>query len=76
MSQTRIICPHCGMEPKWLEHFSLVPEHSFAGRRCEGSHQVPRNSESDRRPLWKDDNGEADESRGREKAILRGDANA
>jgi hypothetical protein len=56
-------CPHCGMtyDPrdvpphlKSVEH--LVPEHFFNHpERCPGSWQNPRNAESDRRPLWKDE---------------------
>ena len=50
----KMICPHCGMEPKALVDYHLIPEHSLENRKCPGSGQIPRNAESDRRPLWKE----------------------
>lgn len=42
-----IMCPHCG----WLfDATGLVPDHDVP--QCPGSHQNPRNPETDRRPLW------------------------
>ncbi len=47
------MCPHCGWryDPR-RDH--LVPQHGCEGHaiRCPGVGQNPRNSESDRRPLW------------------------
>ena len=46
------MCPHCGW--KYEGRGGLVPIHFTAnpGGRCQGSGQVPRNAESDKRPLW------------------------
>lgn len=62
---TELMCPHCGFryDPNgvpWHLHCSverLVPEHFLDGGpgRCPGSWQNPRNPESDRRPLWRDE---------------------
>lgn len=46
------MCPHCG---RLLKPASLTRKHQYEGSLCPGSHQNPRNPESDRRPLW---NGE------------------
>ncbi len=54
------MCPHCGQ--LWSaravhKHGHLIPEHNFPLKgtdKCPGSGQVPRNPESDMRPLWKD----------------------
>jgi rubredoxin len=47
-----LMCPNCG----WLykERPGLVPDHELElpSEKCPGSGQVPRNPESDRRPLW------------------------
>lgn len=57
-------CPHCGMTyrredvPWHLRSVdNLVPEHFTANHpeRCPGSWQAPRNAESDRRPLWSEE---------------------
>ena len=48
------MCPHCGQTFSVLVNYHLIPEHSFDGKRCPGTLQIPRNKESDRRPLWKD----------------------
>lgn len=47
-----LMCPHCG----WMfVEDRVVPAHRWKLRTCPGSGQVPRNPESDRRPLWKDE---------------------
>lgn len=49
-------CPHCG--ELYSERNQLIPTHQYpkrSGRLCPGSGQTPRNAESDRRPLWKDE---------------------
>jgi hypothetical protein len=50
------MCPHCGklFPPSQLAH--LIPIHAYPqpGSRCPGSEQIPRNSLTDLRPLWKD----------------------
>lgn len=62
---TIMACPHCGREYSQRACKPLVPEHGYSPPRrgveiavtamvCPGSGQVPRNAESDRRPLWKD----------------------
>lgn len=51
----KLKCPHCGLVYARKRGIWLVPRHKYAGRRCEGSGQVPRNPESDKRPLWKDE---------------------
>jgi|ERR1700722_2987244 len=52
-----MMCPHCGKTYPKLYADRLVPVHKYPnnGTRCPGSEQTPRNSESDRRPLWKDE---------------------
>ena len=50
------MCPYCGEISGRLK-FSLIRIHHFpllSGEKCPGSEQIPRNPESDRRPLWKD----------------------
>ena len=61
-----LMCPYCGWkyDPQSFSEpgddgrpFALVPTHaamSPAEITCPGSEQHPRNPESDRRPLWKD----------------------
>ena len=44
----KMICPHCGMEPKALVDYHLIPEHSLENRKCPGSGKVPRNAGTDR----------------------------
>jgi len=58
-TRTLVMCPHCG------ELFSarnqLIPTHDYpkpCRSVCPGSGQVPRNPESDNRPLWKDEKHE------------------
>jgi len=55
-SITPSMCPHCG---KLFARagLALIPIHADHGngdrpRECPGSGQLPRNPESDRRPLW------------------------
>jgi hypothetical protein len=51
-------CPHCGREYSAKACKPLVPKHGLCAERitvCPGSGQVPRNAETDRRPLWKDE---------------------
>ncbi len=62
-------CPHCDREFSASGYTAaavpvackpLTPIHSWTAPddksyRCPGSEQTPRNAESDRRPLWKDD---------------------
>lgn len=60
-----LMCPHCGWQydpaeeekrRKTFNH-SLVPTHDYpkmCRSVCRGAGQIPRNPESDRRPLWKD----------------------
>lgn len=48
-----LMCPNCG----WCypaRVLGLVPDHELElpSELCPGSGQVPRNPESDRRPLW------------------------
>jgi hypothetical protein len=55
----RCICPHCGeiFEFAALRNGALIPTHEFprpCRAVCPGSGQVPRNPDSDKRPLWKD----------------------
>jgi len=54
-------CPHCGWQFDARES-RLVPSHKWLDARnfaegdlCPGIGQVPRNPESDKRPLWKDE---------------------
>jgi hypothetical protein len=51
-------CPHCGFtyNPRRYGH-DLTPVHAYPSpdTECPGSKQVPRNAESDFRPLWKDE---------------------
>lgn len=51
----RAMCPHCGETfDGWPE---LIPTHDWpklTRQVCPGSKQIPRNSGSDRRALWKD----------------------
>lgn len=56
------MCPHCGWtyQPDG-DGWSLVPTHDFpkpARAVCPGSQQTPRNAQTDRRPLWKDEKAE------------------
>ena len=61
-------CPHCGKVYANLRS-SLIPDHPCVVERdwpgnyvmiqCPGSGQYPRNAESDKRPLWKDEKKEA-----------------
>jgi uncharacterized membrane-anchored protein YjiN (DUF445 family) len=53
-----MMCPHCG----WTydpavegDSYNLVPDHWFRGEECPGHNQHPRNAESDKRPLWRDE---------------------
>jgi hypothetical protein len=50
-------CPYCGREYSMRACRPLIPIHEFPEPSlvCPGSNQYPRNAESDRRPLWKDD---------------------
>lgn len=58
------MCPHCGRLFTYAECgradiAGKIPDHAFpwtpvGGRLCPGSGQQPRNPESDRRPLWKE----------------------
>jgi len=53
----RPMCPHCGelFAPEIMT--GLIPTHDFpkpCRTVCPGSGQHPRNSLSDKRPLWKD----------------------
>jgi hypothetical protein len=53
-----LMCPHCG---KLVRPGTLVPVHDWpilCRQMCPGSGQIPRNPESDARPLW---NGERNE---------------
>ena len=47
------MCPHCG----WIFAGTtrLVPKHDIDSIPCPGSEQNPRNPDSDKRPLWKDE---------------------
>lgn len=54
-------CPHCGWVYDPEKHkfrFGAVPTHDFqklCRSVCPGSSQAPRNAETDKRPLWKDE---------------------
>jgi hypothetical protein len=51
-------CPHCGREYSPQACKPLIPTHDWpppCRAVCPGSGQIPRNAETDRRPLWKDD---------------------
>jgi len=58
-------CPHCGREYSQRACRPLVPVHKIKQynshtcdkrlEQCPGSGQVPRNAETDMRPLWKDE---------------------
>lgn len=56
-TMTKLKCPHCGKLFHPHRCRPLTPKHSTAGVACPGSEQQPRNAETDRRPLWKDDPG-------------------
>lgn len=48
----QVMCPHCGKLFDWA---SKVPTHDYpppCRSVCPGSGQLPRNPETDRRPLW------------------------
>lgn len=57
MTEPRWKCPHCGRLFTILIG-RLIPIHelpdTLTNIRCPGSQQTPRNTDSDRRPLWKD----------------------
>lgn len=44
-----VMCPYCG--DLFRARTGLIPEHGV-GANCLGSLQIPRNPESDGRPLW------------------------
>lgn len=49
------MCPHCGRLFTQLVKGRLIPTHDHpppCRAVCPGSGQNPRNSETDRRPLW------------------------
>jgi hypothetical protein len=51
----KIMCPHCGQV--FASSAPLIPTHDWpkpCRQVCPGSGQIPRNPETDRRPLWKD----------------------
>lgn len=50
------MCPHCGWRFD-IARGRLVPPHGCEGHavQCPGTGQNPRNPESDKRPLWKDE---------------------
>lgn len=59
-------CPQCGWtydpatespaKGDWGSAWELVPTHSSLTRAiCPGSQQHPRNAETDRRPLWSEE---------------------
>lgn len=51
----KMMCPHCGELFRY--NVRLIPTHDFpkpCRMVCPGSGQIPRNSLSDKRPLWKD----------------------
>jgi hypothetical protein len=55
---SRMMCPHCGWtyDPSINgEGYSLVPNHWFKAVDCPGQGQHPRNAESDKRPLWREE---------------------
>lgn len=57
---TLLVCPHCGWEfERTRRHLNrLVPDHYWPApfdALCPGSQQNPRNPDSDKRPLWKDE---------------------
>ncbi len=58
----KLMCPHCGWiydtDTLGIRELSLMPTHVFPELSCivcPGSEQHPRNPESDKRPLWKDE---------------------
>lgn len=54
----RMMCPHCGWtyDPSINgEGYDFVPNHWFKAVDCPGQQQHPRNAESDKRPLWRDE---------------------
>lgn len=56
MRQIKFMCPHCGEIFTRLTN-ELIPTHDWprpCRQVCPGSGQVPRNPDSDKRPLWKD----------------------
>ncbi len=54
------MCPHCGRRVPSTELIGgrLVPIHAYGLLYCPGSEQNPRNPETDKRPLWKDEKKE------------------
>lgn len=49
---SNLMCPYCGEAGfNWCH---LIPEHQAPDSfdSCPGTGQIPRNAESDRRPLW------------------------
>ena len=52
--RTPMKCPHCGRIYPNLRT-ALIPRHQLGSEVCPGSGQYPRNAESDKRPLWKDE---------------------
>lgn len=56
------MCPHCGLRyDRQICGDGLVPVHHAAEPTrgvCPGSGQVPRNPETDRRPLWSEEAGD------------------
>lgn len=53
----KVMCPHCGVlfECRRLKHGRLIPTHDYpkpCRAVCPGTHQNPRNPETDKRPLW------------------------
>lgn len=55
---TKSMCPHCGRifgrtKLGKVPHHVTPHPHIFAA--CPGSLQTPRNPDTDKRPLWKDD---------------------
>lgn len=60
MLPRNMMCPHCGalFTSRELVYYKLIPTHDFpkmCRAVCPGSKQNPRNSDSDKRPLWKDE---------------------
>ena len=56
------MCPHCGRTFLPRKCKPLVPKHEWLPNyyatesvACPGSEQHPRNADSDKRPLWKDE---------------------
>lgn len=55
---SKLMCPYCGWtyDPSINgDGYDLVPNHWYKAEDCPGQQQHPRNADSDKRPLWRDE---------------------